>query len=53
MIVYIMFHSEDTLNVHSFEKCRIFRRWVKTPVLLLAVGGAKFMKVWDGVEDHL
>ena len=29
-----------------------FERWVKTPVLFLAVSGPKFMKFWDDVGDH-
>jgi len=28
-----------------------FGRWVKTPVLFLAVSGPKFMKFWDDVGD--
>ena len=36
----------------SCKKCQIFRDWVKTPVLLLAVSGPKFMKFADSVWDH-
>jgi len=51
--VWLSLLSEVRVRSPAMKKCRIFRGWVKTPVLFLAISGPKFMKFWIDVVLYI